>query len=289
MRTSRELIFGLGLAAVGLVAFAGAASAQVINTDVGLNDAFSQTSDSTATETGAFFSARVFFSGPGQYTTGTLTLPNSNTRPLADQGYLPPTYEIGYEDTAASLSDLEATYPTGTYTFDVSGGTQPEKVVSQSYAGDAYPNTPLVTNFSALQGLNAADAFTVDLNGMVVSPNATPDVNNIYFFIYNASTNAQVFSDAGPPTVTDFVIPGGTLAAGTSYYFNLVYDDRIVDTTGGDSPITLTQFYDIGTAGDFTTAVPEPSTWAMMLVGFVGLGYVGYRGSRKKSAAAVAG
>jgi PEP-CTERM motif len=150
-------------------------------------------------------------------------------------------------------------------------------MVSQNYAGDAYSNTPLVTNFSALQGLNAADAFTVDLNGMVVSPNATPDANNIYFFIYNASTNAQVFSDAGPPTVTDFVIPGGTLAAGTSYYYNLVYDDRIVGTTSGDSPITLTQFYDIGTAGDFSTAagaVPEPSTWAMLIIGFAGVGFM---------------
>jgi len=30
--------------------------------------------------------------------------------------------------------------------------------------------------------------------------------------------------------------------------------------------------------GNVTTlAVPEPSTWAMMLIGFAGLGYAGYR------------
>jgi hypothetical protein len=28
-------------------------------------------------------------------------------------------------------------------------------------------------------------------------------------------------------------------------------------------------------------AIPEPSTWAMMLVGFAGLGFAGYRVSRK--------
>ena len=33
-------------------------------------------------------------------------------------------------------------------------------------------------------------------------------------------------------------------------------------------------------------SVPEPSTWAMMLVGFAGLGYAGYRASRKTVAAA---
>jgi hypothetical protein len=30
-----------------------------------------------------------------------------------------------------------------------------------------------------------------------------------------------------------------------------------------------------------TTDTPEPSTWAMMLIGFVGLGYIGYRRSAR--------
>ena len=34
-----------------------------------------------------------------------------------------------------------------------------------------------------------------------------------------------------------------------------------------------------------TGSVPEPSTWAMMLIGFVGLGYAGFRSSRRKAAA----
>jgi hypothetical protein len=34
-----------------------------------------------------------------------------------------------------------------------------------------------------------------------------------------------------------------------------------------------------------TTPVPEPSTWAMMLAGFAGLGFVAYRSSRKTQAA----
>jgi hypothetical protein len=31
------------------------------------------------------------------------------------------------------------------------------------------------------------------------------------------------------------------------------------------------------------TAVPEPSSWAMMLVGFAGLGFAGYRASRRSA------
>jgi hypothetical protein len=35
---------------------------------------------------------------------------------------------------------------------------------------------------------------------------------------------------------------------------------------------------DLAPIGSALGAVPEPSTWAMMLLGFAGLGYVGYRG-----------
>jgi PEP-CTERM motif len=33
-----------------------------------------------------------------------------------------------------------------------------------------------------------------------------------------------------------------------------------------------------------TPGVPEPSTWAMMLVGFAGLGFMGWRGARRTAA-----
>ena len=43
---------------------------------------------------------------------------------------------------------------------------------------------------------------------------------------------------------------------------------------------------DLFVAGAIPTAVPEPSTWAMMIIGFAGLGYAGYR-RRKHAPAAV--
>ena len=41
-------------------------------------------------------------------------------------------------------------------------------------------------------------------------------------------------------------------------------------------------------SGDFSSTVPEPSTWAMMLLGFAGLGYVGFRKARARSAISIA-
>jgi PEP-CTERM motif len=33
--------------------------------------------------------------------------------------------------------------------------------------------------------------------------------------------------------------------------------------------------------GGLSVSTPEPSTWAMMVLGFTGLGFAGYRSSRK--------
>ena len=41
-------------------------------------------------------------------------------------------------------------------------------------------------------------------------------------------------------------------------------------------------------SGDFSATVPEPSTWAMMLLGFAGLGYAGLRKGRARSPISIA-
>jgi hypothetical protein len=50
-----------------------------------------------------------------------------------------------------------------------------------------------------------------------------------------------------------------------------------------DGPLTgsVTYTYALPTGA---LPVPEPATWTMMLVGFVGLGYAGYRQTRKGQA-----
>jgi hypothetical protein len=72
------------------------------------------------------------------------------------------------------------------------------------------------------------------------------------------------------------------------------FRDRVIDLGSdfGGPGIDLTIAYNLvadGSGGfgfDFALggAVPEPSTWAMMLLGFAGLGYAGYRRAREPRA-----
>jgi hypothetical protein len=44
------------------------------------------------------------------------------------------------------------------------------------------------------------------------------------------------------------------------------------------------EYYNIQGDATVSAAVPEPSTWAMLLLGFAGLGYAGYRRAKTSPA-----
>jgi hypothetical protein len=65
------------------------------------------------------------------------------------------------------------------------------------------------------------------------------------------------------------------------------FGNQLVRITGL-APFTTASFSSTGNAFEFTLAtVPEPSTWAMMVIGFAGLGYAAFRRNSKGRALAV--
>jgi hypothetical protein len=74
----------------------------------------------------------------------------------------------------------------------------------------------------------------------------------------------------------------GALGTGNQ---NLPGDNQWVTITGLGA-FTQVSFSSTGNAFEFSlgSGVPEPSTWAMMALGFAGLGFMGWRGSRKTAA-----
>ena len=288
MQINRGLIHAIGLAVAGLLAAGGVAHAGVVSADVGLNPTFEQTGPTTVTATGGFFSARAFVGSSGDYDGGTLAYGGSGSPQTLS---FSPT-DIGWEYGSpqdSSFTDLQTAFPTGDYTFNLTGASPTS--VTVDYAGGAYSNTPELTaaSFNALQGLDAADSITLDFNTMDPSPNATDSF--VFFSIFD-SLNTTVVSDSFLPSDTTSVsIAGGSLMPGQTYTFEVLFSDRIsgFDDVAG---VPTTQFYDTRTDGSFSTAagaVPEPSTWAMLLMGFVGLGFAGSLRGRKQGATAIGG
>jgi PEP-CTERM motif len=72
---------------------------------------------------------------------------------------------------------------------------------------------------------------------------------------------------------TDF--PVATFGAHLGLQF-VSPNEFTVDVTGADPAYLSTLVIDVKTGGGPPT-VPEPSTWAMMLIGFASLGLAGYR------------
>ena len=120
-------------------------------------------------------------------------------------------------------------------------------------------------------------------------------------FITDSSTRVAVSggttTSSGPFSTVDFESEeheNGGLEVGIGVG-DLEADGAKIYTGPEDAPIFSPGRYIVQLEGTedlsfvvVTAAVPEASTWAMMLIGFAGLGYAGYRTSRKSAALAAA-
>ena len=91
---------------------------------------------------------------------------------------------------------------------------------------------------------------------------------------YNNTLDMTLASSYNPAFVT---LNGGTVAG--------AFDALLNGLEAGDAYFNIhTNVFPGGEIRGFLAAVPEPSTWAMMILGFAGVGFMAYRRSRKSSA-----
>jgi hypothetical protein len=111
-------------------------------------------------------------------------------------------------------------------------------------------------------GSNCGDPSCFTSGGAVASSN--PLLNNFVFS--NATTNAELAASSYFYIIQPWNNgPGNTIAA---------------QFANGGSPNSYIDLYNgqyVPSNWSLTAAVPEPSTWAMMLLGFAGVGFMAYR------------
>jgi PEP-CTERM motif len=169
-------------------------------------------------------------------------------------------------------------------------------------------------NYTGVDFINAHDPFTTaeNLTGTIsfaaplaanLSINAGSTASNVTPLTFSFTSGPETLSNlAFNPSFTTFQF--STDAAGNITGWDIVIGlggggqiniDNFAGNVGdqvavganfvGDSGFNPQEAFALNrTAGEFTiaAAVPEPSTWAMMILGFCGLGFLAYR--RKTSA-----
>jgi hypothetical protein len=262
MRISRRVINTIGLAVAGLFAAAGVAHAQAVQV--------SRTSDYTATWSGSAFSgASALYAGSTAWS-GTFTDEPWTFQVLSNATDL--MFNDGDGITITSPSPLTPTPPypaTIPVTFDGDGTTGEYWGWTENTA--ATSSGPVLTYGK----LGSLETVTVTAGGSETLPDQSTPIDyyvNV-FLSGNWTTEGTSTGDYDDLSWNPlFSTPTFTYDSATNTTTVSSLDADFIPSVGGGPDLTFTL---IG------SAVPEPSTWAMMLLGFAGLGFVGYRRTRK--------
>jgi len=176
----------------------------------------------------------------------------------------------------AAGSDLSNATFTATYVFDTnhSGSAQYNSgKIAYTYGFNA--TSPAISASLAING----QTLTFTANGLYYSELIAQTATSGHFQSY-----AQVHSISGADLANtiytnDPNAPKNLTSLTTPFSYTLnsqySYENSSLFQYGSDSLMLLS------TTVTLAGAVPEPSTWAMMLLGFAGIGFIGYRRKSK--------
>jgi len=155
-------------------------------------------------------------------------------------------------------------------------------------AGTAKGTTPNVSAAPLGMGTdpNGTTYMSVEGGGTELATWATPQTSlSIYWGSIDGDAGGNNNLNSLAITVDGYTLTGGDLVSMGALGLgdqNSPMDNQWVTITGlGD--FKQASFSSTNNAFEFSLAsgAPEPSTWAMMGLGFAGLGFMGWRGSRK--------
>jgi hypothetical protein len=166
-------------------------------------------------------------------------------------------------------------------------------VIGSSVTGGLFFANPTLNQFDPLNN-NVPDGFSNKLSGTTVTV-AEPAIE----FGFNDTANLDTVNITATQIIITDVRTGSSLSGASGSPFTIILTDTSLsdgitqlsnsfDSTASWSGSTFT-FHSNGTSEPATytavfniaAAVPEPSTWAMMILGFAGLGFMAHRRKSK--------
>jgi len=270
------------------------ARAVPVSADIGKNLEYLQVDNAGTTvpigPSNAFFFARTFYAtgdydgGNLQFDSTTLNFNSTSTDCCGHTG-------VQYGTTFITKAQMDADFPTSTvYTLHLTDSTHvnPDVDIQVNLPPDLYNTTPVPTftsaSFDALNGLTPGQALTVFTDPFTVDANATG--GQTFLSIFDITDGTNIYSDFGTNTRASWDIGSGLFLAGHQYEAQLIYDNLV---QGSDGLVPTTARSDLRTDVIFSLpgGVPEPASWAMLLIGLGAVG-AGIRSARYKTAGRLA-
>jgi len=264
----------LALAAASTILIATPAQAAIV--DFIVYHSFSYTQDASGLSAPvASVQASILTDVKGEFDGGSVTAPDASVASVVNVSS--PGYPLDQFNAYLGPQTF------GTFTANLSNSvTSATGSASLAYNADHYPNVaPEVSNYAALQHFDPTKDNSIVLkSGFTTLGNETSASTT--FFIFDEITLARLLQYSEPPGTTVFDVPAFTASSGESigYYFESDIDYSV--SVGGVADDNLYRDITTGQINAALVSVPEPSTWALMLVGFGGLGALSRlrRGSR---------
>jgi hypothetical protein len=161
-----------------------------------------------------------------------------------------------------SFSDDPSVLSTNFYGRTHVAGTVTGELIGLADSGWSFPTAILITS----------DESALDITSNLIT-NFLLKVGNGFDVSGGQIVGADALLNFFDPVGGDFQFRFDSISDGTPTHLNLLF------WNGGGGPIVGTgnQGGFAGTTYTAVAAVPEPSTWAMMILGFAGIGFMAYR------------
>jgi hypothetical protein len=215
----------------------------------------------------------------GWYQNNGLALSNSNSIYVGWNPNTGATYNnwVGFDLTSVAGQNITS----ATLTFRSGNGTYGGTDASETLGLFGYGG-----NINSVTSYQSSAAIYTDLGSGVSYGQATIAKGPIPQFTITLSAQAIADMMAAANNASDhrFIVGGSLLTVAGMHDGNNWYTDgSLFQLFGANSGLAQQAFLNVETS---VAAVPEPSTWAMMILGFAGVGFMAYR--RRKTAALAA-